>query len=215
MANLVIEIATVRTLQQTYAARGSAWEDLARQLGERRVRLEAELADAHKQRTAAVLAVFDWIEAQFAGATERENANAMEWLREHQADIDALDRSIDEQKALLLDALRKVAPPSAYLMAPSGPAAATLPGAPAIPPLPGPALEARIAALRARRARLVGFVLQNTEAIVKSAARRQSKPMEPVFTRPSAALPDRTELFRPFVVAPTASIRSLTEHGNL
>ena len=70
-----------------------------------------------------------------------------------------------------------------------------------LPPLPGPALAGRIAALKQRRNEAAAFVLQNTKAVVKAAAGRRSPPVRPVF-QPGAGRPDETAAFRSAVRRP-------------
>ena len=216
LANMLVQLTAVTALERTYAARSSAWESLATEMRERRLALDEQIATTKDRRTAEVLGVFAWLEAQFDQAANEETANALEWIRTHRSQLDALDQRVDEQKSLLLEALRRVAPPSAVQTASvaSGLSSAdVVPTPTALPPLPEPNLEGRIATLRERRATLVGFILQNTRATVKAAARADRNPVEPVFEKTTAALPDRTEQFRPVVRDPAAELQRRTRHG--
>jgi hypothetical protein len=203
MANVAVQISALTALERDYNARGAKWADLAKQMDQQRLDQTKKLEDARTRRSAEVDAVFEWLKSQLAAKEAAEAAAADDWKVQHMRELDALDASIEKQKDLLLSALEGVSAPVAPPTA-----AAPLPPldlASHAPPLPSPQLGARIAALRARRAALARFVLQNTKAIVKSAA-GQAEPVEsPVFVRTTQPLPDRTADFRSAVRdAPTA-----------
>jgi hypothetical protein len=194
MANLAVQISALTALERDYTARGAKWADLAKQIDQQRQDQAKQLEDARTRRTAEVNGVFDWLTSQLAAKESAEAATAEEWKVQHMRELDALDASIEKQKDLLLSALEGVSAPVPLPAAGAPPPPLEL--APHAPPLPSPHLGQRIAVLRARRAALASFVLQNTRAIVKSAA-GQADPVEaPVFVRTSRPLPDRTADFR-------------------
>lgn len=203
LANMLVQLTAVTALERAYTPRGTAWEALATEMRERRQALEAQIAEARDRRTEEVLAVFRWLEDRLSQAAIEEEMDALEWIRTHRSKLDALDRRVDEQKALLLEGVRRVAPPSLTLP-PEGTGArraAAAPSTVSLPPLPGPDLAGRIRVLRERRAGLAAFILQNTQATVKAAARAAALPEEPVFEKTTRALPDNTERYRDAVRA--------------
>lgn len=205
MANLDVKMSVTASLQRGYAARGPQWEELAKQMESRHVDLKAQWLKVRDQRSAAVDEVFDWFADQLRGKESAEAAAALVYRREHQAELDALDASIERQKKLLIESL----PEAPATAGPPSPASAMPMLLENPPPLPGPALAARIAALKARRAKMAGFILQNTQAVVKAAAAKQTPPVQPVF-RPGVGMPDRTRVFRPFVQRPADSLERLS-----
>ena len=74
-------------------------------------------------------------------------------------------------------------------------------------PAPAAGLQNAVASLRQQRTKQATFVIQNTRAIVKSAASRRGLSVS--FTRPaSRPLPDRTSEFQDAVRDPTTVLRS-------
>jgi len=215
MANILVRLTAVTILEQSYAARGKSWEELAAEMRERRIALNSEFVETRERRTQEVEAVFTWLQQEFARAAAQEEQNALEWIRTHGQRLEELNRNIDAQKLMLLNALRSTVLPSVAATAVGSPAPSAVAAETGAPALPGPGLEDNIAQLRARRERLARFAVQNTKAVVKAAARSFADPMEPVFERTTTERPDRTALFRPIVSAPAREVPRLTEHGDL
>jgi hypothetical protein len=198
--NLDVRLAAYDSLIRTYNARG--WDPGT--LTADRKKVADQIESIRAVAKAEILQVLDRLEADFKEKARAEaSEQAVENLRllaENRDTLDSLDAEVSRQRELLVDALGNIGAVHARSAFASS-IRYHEPSPVAAPPVQPVDVQGALKSLRARRTALADFIVQNTKAVVQSAAAKRGMPV--VFDK-RPELRDCTDQFRAVVrSAPT------------